>query len=31
MNVEWIEDWDAAKAKAREQKKPLFLYLYSPT
>jgi len=31
MNIEWIEDWEAGKAKAREQKKPIFLYLYSPT
>lgn len=29
--IEWRTDWAKAKAEAREQKRPIFLFLSSPT
>jgi hypothetical protein len=29
--IKWIEQWDEARAKARESGKPIFLWLHSPT
>jgi hypothetical protein len=29
--INWIEQWDEARAKARESGKPIFLWLHSPT
>jgi len=28
--INWIDDWDAARVRARETKRPIFLFLYSP-
>lgn len=29
--IEWIEDYDRAVKRATETKRPLFLWLHSPT
>ena len=31
MAIDWIENWDEARARARETKRPIFLFLHSPS
>jgi hypothetical protein len=28
--IRWHDDWEAARADARETRRPIFLFLYSP-
>jgi len=29
--IDWLEDWEAARERARETSRPIFLFLFSPT
>lgn len=29
--IPWIEDWERARAQAKESGRPIFLWLYAPT
>lgn len=31
MSIAWLENLDEASARARAEKKPIFLFLFSPT